>query len=181
MIPPEWVCKKIEQVHPNARLGWVGEDRESPDDELNKGAFAIVQLFSPRAATRMICEEWNTQGPLYGSRFDKLAFTPVWITNISKQDVFSGKVIALLSRWITPVQERLDEVNVQRGRDYESFIDDVSHEMGTELYKNAQKSSSTCRTVAKKHVTAEEKAKILGEDSASVKNVFRHGAPSLAI
>tara|TARA_B100000959_G_C14657665_1_gene491072 strand:- start:115 stop:660 length:546 start_codon:yes stop_codon:yes gene_type:complete len=181
MHPPEWVVKKIESIVPSARLGWIGENRESLDDEPNKGSFAILQLLRKRATKRVVMDEWNSRGPIFGSRFDPLSQSPVWIINVSKEDVFSGKVISLLKRWITPIQERLDEVNLQRGRDYESTIQDIAHEMGSELHKKAQASSDSCRYVANKHITKKEKDIIRGKNSESVADVFKTKAAPLAI
>lgn len=181
MHPPNWVVEKLEEIEPSTRLGWVGEDRTSPDDELNKGTFAILQLFRKRASKKMICERWKGRGPVYGSSYDLLTHDPVWIINVSKEDVFSGKVVALLKRWVTPIQERLDAVNVQRGRDYESNIQDMAHELGTELYRKAQASSDSCRYVANKHVTQKEKDIVSGKGKESVADVFKTKAVPLAI
>jgi hypothetical protein len=181
MHPPNWIVEKIEEIVPNARLGWIGEDRTSPDDELNQGSFALLQLFRKRAAKRMICDRWKSRGPIFGSRFDPTTHDPVWIINVSKEEVFSGKAIALLRRWVTPIQERLDEVNMQTGRDYESTIQDMAHELGTELYKKAQASSDSCRYVANKHITQKEKDIINGEGKESVADVFKTKAVPLAI
>tara|TARA_B100000809_G_C14971196_1_gene470996 strand:+ start:122 stop:667 length:546 start_codon:yes stop_codon:yes gene_type:complete len=181
MNPPNWVVNKLEEIEPSTRLGWIGEDRISPDDEPNKGSFALLQLFRKRATKKLICDRWKNRGPVFGSRYDPLTHDPVWIINISKEDVFSGKAISLLRRWVTPIQERLDEVNVQAGRNYESTIQDMAHELGTELYKNAQASSDSCRYVANKHITKKEKDIISGEGKSSVSDVFRTKAAPLAV
>jgi hypothetical protein len=179
MHPPDWITDEVERTHPDARLGWVGKDRESPDDELNLGSFALVQLLKKRAADRTICERWNDQGPLFGSTFDSLIWTPVWISNVSKEDVCSGKVIPLLKRWITPIQERLDEVNIQRGRDYESMAESISHELGTEIFKQSQKSIDKPRYVARKHMPDSVKDKLSGKEHQNLTDVFMHKAPNL--
>jgi hypothetical protein len=43
MEAPAWLCKKVFEIAPYARLGWAGEPSKDPNI-LNPGGFAIIEL-----------------------------------------------------------------------------------------------------------------------------------------
>lgn len=44
MHAPGWVCRRLHELHPQLRLAWAGREKQHAD-ELNPGAFALVQLY----------------------------------------------------------------------------------------------------------------------------------------
>jgi molybdopterin converting factor small subunit len=43
MHAPGWVCRRLHKLHPQLRLAWAGKPKKN--DELNPGAFALIQLY----------------------------------------------------------------------------------------------------------------------------------------
>lgn len=162
MYPPAWVCKKIEEVHPWARLGWQGRERKTAD-ELNAGQFVVLQLYHQRDAKRTLLHPWNDQGPIFGSRFDPLQRVPIMVKSVTNEDVFSGRVLDLLKEWITPLKQRIDETEAETSRDLDRKYSDMAREHVSHLHHAAMKTGATRpKPVAKKYLTKREKDLLSG-------------------
>lgn len=174
MHPPEWVLKKLQELHPQVRLGWIGQDREGSEDELNKGHFALIQLYQVRDSERTYFgDEWSDRGPIYGKPFDRLSRVPRYLADLTSEDVFSGRAIALLQRWMRPMKDRFMESAKEKGAGYQSSIDNLAGEMGEEMYwKSKQTDATRPEPVAKKFITEKDKKRLSGEAATGVADVF---------
>lgn len=174
MHPPAWVLKRLQELHPQVRLGWVGEDRKGPDDDINKGHFALIQLYHSRDASRTYFgDSWNARGPIFGKPFDPLQREPRYLMDVSKGDVCQGRVIEMLKRWMRPMRERFMESAVQKGRDYASQVSDQAGQMGSEMYWRAQQTSATRpEPLAKKFLTKADKKKLSGESEVNLADTY---------
>ena len=168
MIPPDWVCRSLESIHPRVRLGWRGRERADAD-ELNAGEFMLLELVAARKADRTFRSPWADSGPVYGSDYDRLSLVPMMVYDVSPEDVFSGRVVSLLKRWMSPIQERMDESHHARQKNWREQIHEMAEAAGDELYWKAQRGQTEgAPIVAKKHITPEEKARVNGDWQASV-------------
>jgi hypothetical protein len=164
MHAPEWVCNELYRLHPQVRLGWVGQDRSGPDDELNKGKFALIQLYAVRDSERTYFgDAWNDRGPIFGKTYDRLFRIPRILELIEPEDVFSGKIVMLLKRWMTPIKNRVTDSRREKGRKYKAQLDDLAGAMGEELYWKGQHATSRPPVVANKFLSDKEKAIINGD------------------
>ena len=97
MEAPRWITEELYKLHKEARLGWAGVDR-GPDDDLNKGKFALIQLYHVRDAARTFYGDfWGDRGPIFGRSYDRLQKVPILLSLIEPAYVFSGRV-----PWIPP-------------------------------------------------------------------------------
>lgn len=172
MEAPRHITDKLYDLHKQVRLGWVGEDR-GPEDELNKGKFALIQLYHRRDAERTYYgDPWNDRGPIFGRSFDRLARVPIMLHLIEPEDVFSGKVVVDLKRWMTPIGKRMLESARERGKQYQTEVDNLAGEMGSRMYWDAHHGGSATIPEAQKFLTAEDKAVLSGETIRGVENTF---------
>jgi hypothetical protein len=163
MHAPQWVLDEIERVNPLARLGWAGEDRESKDEPLNKGMFAVLDLYPKRLADRTFKTLWGDRGPVFGSYYDPLERIPVWISNIAPEDVFSGAVIGIIKRYCEDIQERLDRTWREEQEQQRKMKKELAGEVGSYMYWQSKRESNATNTLPQKFVTQEEKARAAGD------------------
>lgn len=185
MEAPRHICEALYKLHQQARLGWVGADRLSPDEDLNKGQFALLQLYHRRDAERTYYgDPWNDRGPVFGRPYDRLMRVPIMLHLIHPQDVFSGKVIFDVKRWMMPIRERVELAAVERGKAYQDELDNLAGEIGSEMYWSAHNGGSATINTPYKDLTAEDKAVLGGETIRGVENTFvdnlKTGAPPIA-
>lgn len=181
MHPPSWICKELERIHPQLRLGWVGRDRSGPADELNKGSFALIQLYHQRDASRTFFTPWNATGPVFGTDYDRLARVPVYLADIEPQDVFSGACIPLIRRWMRPLKERVVEAQVAKGREYESSNQDLAEAQTDYMLWHASKSDMSDRTVTNSDLTAHDKAVLDGATKQDLTEAFVNKGSGMAL
>lgn len=162
MHPPDHRSKALEKLHPRARLGWVGMERDADDENINKGQFALLQLYPKRA--EVLYEPWNGRGPVFGSHFDPLQWQPCWLANFDPQEVFNGEFLAKVKRWMTPMSKRVKESAIEKGKALEAEVSDITGDAGERLYWAAQKATDRPNVVAKRHMGAEDKAVLSGDN-----------------
>lgn len=138
MHPPAHIVAKLQELHPQARLGWVGKDKRDPD-ELNAGNFALLQLYHQRDASRTYLEAWGDRGPVFGKDYDRLSRVPVWVKNFTKQEVFSGAILDDVKKMLRPVRERYEVSALQKGSQQASAMRDLAGEAGQFLWHTSQK------------------------------------------
>jgi hypothetical protein len=139
MHPPEFVLRKVQELHPQARIGWLGAERKDADD-LNAGTFVLLQLYHARDASNTYLEHWNDKGPVYGKPYDRLSRVPVWVKNYSKEDVFSGKIIADIRTMVeTTVKERYVKSALEKGAEQAAKMKDLAGAAGEYVWKRSQK------------------------------------------
>lgn len=173
MHAPEWITEEIYRVHKDARLAWFGQDREGPEEDLNKGKFALVQLYHWRdAAETFYGDPWGDRGPIFGRPYDRLQRVPIMLTLIDPEDVFSGKVVAMLKRWCTPIRERVMLAAREKGAEYQSQVNDLAEAGGDYLHWTAQKSTDRPPVVPQKDLTEDDKAVLRGDTIKGVKDAF---------
>jgi hypothetical protein len=162
MIPPEWVCRELERVDRRVRLGWAGRDHGP--DELNCGTFMLLELLPVRKDAHTFRSPWRDRGPVYGSHYDRLTQAPYMVYDVSPEDVFSGRVVALLRRWLTPIRDRTTKRNEAAAKEYRSTIRDMATEIGGDMYRKGQRDwDSGAPIVAKKFATQSDKDKLTGD------------------
>ena len=181
MHAPDWVSEALYRVSPNARLGWAGEERTSDEEELNKGTFALIELYSKRDARHTLLEKWNKRGPIFGRDWDRMTDVPVYVIEVDTKDVFSGKIVKLVKRWLTPIQERFDEINLERGREYESMANDITGAMAERMVWKANRTDATSpEHIPNKHMTKRDKAILTGDyEKENLKEKFLTPAPGM--
>ena len=174
MEAPRSICEALYRLHKHVRLGWVGEDRTGPEDEPNKGKFALLQLYTARDASRTFYgDPWSDRGPIYGRPFDRLQRVPIMLTLVEPQDVFSGKIVADLKRWMKPIGQRMLASAREKGAEYQSQLDDLAGEAGEHLYWSSQQTGAARPpVVAQKFLTEHDKAVLAGDTIHGVKDAF---------
>lgn len=163
MEAPDWVCKEVERINPLARLAWAGEARTSNKEALNKGSFAIIDLYPKRMADVTFKTLWGDRGPIFGSSYDPLQRVPVWIDNVSPEDVHSGKVVAIIKRFCTDIQERLNRTWQEEQESQRRDRREMAGEIGSYMHWDAKKSLHATNVIADKHITKAEKAVAAGD------------------
>lgn len=185
MHPPEWICKELERIHPHLRLGWVGYARKSGEDELNKGVFALIQLYHSRDASRTFYTLWETvenRGPVFGSRYDPLSRTPIYVSELAPEDVFSGACIPMIRRWMRPMKQRYMESAVAKGKQYESDNQDLAEAQADYMLWHANKTDgSSDRTITNADLTKHDKAVLAGETKKDLTSTFTKVADGMAL
>jgi hypothetical protein len=173
MHPPQWVVDEIKRIHPQARLGWEGLERKGSEEELNKGRFALIQLYHARDAAKTFLTPWANRGPVFGKHFDSLFWTPIYVIDVAAEDVFSGRIITMLKRWMRPMRERYVESAIAKGSEYQTQCDDIIGEAADEMYSLAHRSTDGgAPVVAKKFLTLEEKKILSGDFDTNVKDTW---------
>ena len=172
MEAPRHVTEALYRVHKQARLGWVGREKGSPE-ELNPGSFALIQLYHARDASKTYYGDlWNDRGPISGRPYDRLQRIPILLHLVSSEDVFSGKIVEIVRRWVEPIGKRMMDSARQRGKDYQSELDNMAGEMGSRMYWDAHNGGSATIPIAKKHMTEHDKAVLRGDTIQGVENTF---------
>lgn len=197
MEAPRHITEAIYRLHNQVRLGWIGEDRLSPEEPLNKGKFALLQLYHRRDAERTFYgEPWNDRGPIFGRPVDR-SRVPIMLTFLDPEVVLNGSFMCacdgclagmdpcpraycdhkhngvLLRRWMMSMGARMIRSAEERGKVYQLQLDDLAGEMGSQMYFDSKQTGATSPPkVAKKHLTAKDKAVLGGETIKGVKNAF---------
>lgn len=164
MIAPEWVCRELERINPRVRLGWAG--REPKDGELNAGTFMLLELVQSRRRNATFRTAWDDRGPIYGSAFDRLMMVPLMVYDIAPEDVFSGAVVSLLRRWMTPIKPRLEQTEKQQRAETRAEIREMAEAAGSEMYWKAQRGlddGAVPIRPANKFLTQKEKDLLTGD------------------
>jgi len=174
MHAPDWVSDELYRIHKNCRLGWVGQDREGPDDELNKGTFGLIQLYHRRDAEKTYFGDfWNDRGPIFGRSFDSLFWVPIYIVDVPPVQVFDGTVIELLKRWMIPFKQRYMEAALEKGQQYKTMVDDLAGEQGSYMFwKSRQTDAASDRTTTYAETTEEDKKVLAGEKLTDLTQTF---------
>lgn len=158
MHPPQWVCEELERISPWARLGWHGERR----------AFAILDLYPAHLARRTFRELWDGKGPVFGSDYDRLQRVPIWIDEVSTEDVFSGAVVARVRRYATPLKQRLERSWKARQSERKREFRELAGAQGEHLYWSARKSPHSGKVLAQKFIPKRDKAICAGDFELSI-------------
>ena len=173
MHAPEWVCEELERLHPYLRLGWLGEERQSPEEPLNKGKFFLLQLYHARDADLTLHAYWGKAGPIWGSRFDPLRRCPIIVMPLETEDVFSGKVLKHVKDMFRPIKERALEVAREAGREFDAEIDDLAEGMADRIMWNRHRADRDWEPLPDKFLTKEDKDIITGNvDNDRLKDFY---------
>lgn len=132
MEPPRHILQALEALHPQVRIGWVGKPRAN-SEELNAGEFHLLQLYFKRDAPRCFHDPWNDRGPVYGSRYDKLMYTPFRLAELTPRDVFGGHVVTILKSMLGDFDKEQREQRSEYGRDWDRYINDMAREAADRL------------------------------------------------
>jgi hypothetical protein len=122
------------------------------------GAYALLDLYPQRLSRMTFALHWDDMGPVYGSPYDRLARVPIVKAWVTPAELFSGDVIPMLRRMITPLKDRVRERNVQVLRERAAWKKDKSAQMAEQMRWQAQKSYDKPNAFAKKHLTKAEKS-----------------------
>jgi len=163
MHAPEWVCKEIERLHPYLRLAWLGEDRQSPDEDLNKGAFFLLQLYHVRDAELTMLFPWDRAGPIWGSSFDPLQRVPIIVCPLETQAVFDGSVLKLVKDMSENITTRMRRAINEEAQGFQDKIDEMADEWGDYLYYKRHRHDGNWSSDAKKFLTKEDKDMMSGD------------------
>jgi len=153
MRAPDWVCEEVERINPLARIGWEGETQR----------FAVLDLYPKRLADVTFKTLWEGRGPVFGSDYDHLQRIPIWIDEVSVEDVFSGKVTQIVKRLCKDIQERLNKTWQEEQESQRRTKKELAGAMGSHMYWNSQKSLNATNIIADKHISKAEKAIAAGD------------------
>lgn len=146
MEPPSWVCRKVAEVHPQARLAWDGD----------LGKYGLIQLYSKRDASATFREPWNSRGPIFSKSgrpapdWDLLSRIPIYLIELNWQDVHSGKIVQIVKRWVRPIAARIHESALEKGKATESKVQDMEGELAAKIYKEGQANGAGAPIEARK-------------------------------
>jgi len=163
MHPPNHIVEELYRVTKDARLGWDGASK----------TFALIQLYHTRDSERTFFGDfWRGRGPVFGHSYDPLQKVPMLIAHVKPEEVFSGKVIPMVRRWLTPIKERTMASARKKGHEYQSQLNDLAEAGGDRLYWQAQRGTSSSTQIANKFVTEDDKALLRGDKIKGVENSF---------
>lgn len=196
MHAPSHITEALFAIHPQARLGWLGEERLSPEEPLNKGKFALLQLYYKHAAERTYYGElWNDRGPVFGRPYDHAMRVPIMLALLDPMQVLNGAFLCacdgclsginpcprlycqhqhdgvLIRRWMMPMYERGLRAAEEKGREYQTQLDNLAGELGSEVYWEAKRNGAVINT-PHKALTADDKAVLGGEKLKGLKNTY---------
>lgn len=146
MYAPEWVCRKLSDFHPNLRIGWDGKER----------TFGLVHLYHWSDAQKTYRQFWQDHGPIFSKSgrprpdWDLHQRVPVYIIDVTPQDVFSGKIVALVKRWVRPIASRVYTSAIAEGKRRETYENDRAGEQADKVYWKSQRRGYHAPVVAKK-------------------------------
>jgi len=172
---PEWVSKELERLHPQARLGWIGQDRLSSEEPLNKGSFFLLQLYHPRDAERTLHFAWDSAGPIWGSRFDPLRRVPFIMRPLTKEEVFSGQVLQIVREMMMPLKERIYSGLEREGRELEEGLNDLCGSAGEKMYWDSKRLDHAV-PLADKFISEEDRALESGENNTDLSDFCKEQA-----
>lgn len=170
MEPTKQICRDLSRFHRRLRLGWDGESQ----------AFGLIQLFHKYDAERTMREPWD-HGPIFsrGGRpgyldYDPLVYFPFYLIRLDRtaRQPFDGEkdakgepifydpglhgwgyLMKLVKKWARPMAARAYKSAMQKGREIERFVQDMSFDMAERLYRDGQRGGAGAPIVAKKHAT----------------------------
>lgn len=195
MHAPHFVTEGLYRLHKDARLAWLGQDRSGPEDDLNQGKFALVQLYHWKDAQETFYgDPWGDRGPIFGRPFDRLQRVPIMLTILDPKHVMTGALLCacrgcirspdqcfrcghrhegvVFRRWIMSIRDRVMAGARERGAQYQTEIDDLAEETGDYIHWRSQRSTFRPNVVPQKDLTAEDKAVLSGDAIKGVKDTF---------
>lgn len=184
MRPPQFVLDDLQRTHKWLRLGWVRHDKRTPTDDLNRGAYYLIQLISQRAATIEFNEPWRDRGPVYGDPYDPLARVPFIMAGPFETDGFAdvpgedfwtwGSLVKTVRRMLEPVYERTVETAKEAAKTYDEQVHDLAGEMSEYLRWRANQTDATnIRDRPKDDLTDEDREVLSGDKLAKAKEDVR--------
>lgn len=144
MHPPKHILDKLQELHPQVRIGWLGEDQpgcpaDLSDDTDNRGCFVLLQLYHKRDFDRTFYQpfEYST---VFGKPYDPQVRQPVQLKAYQKQDVFNGAIIEDVRRMVQhTVRERYEASAMEKGSQVAAQISDLAGEAGQYLWHRKNK------------------------------------------
>lgn len=153
MEAPRYVCEAIEKISPWARIGWNGKNR----------TFAIIDLYPAKLAKATYRELWGDRGPIFGSSYDHLARTPIWIEDVSPISVHDGSVISRVRRLASPIRKRIIDSWKDRQADRKREIRELAGKQGEYTYWLARRDPHRGHVIADKFISKQDKAMAAGD------------------
>jgi len=126
MSIPKWVCEKLAEVDPNARIGFDGK------------YYSLIKLYRSRDLEKKFIAEpdyWNGRGPIYNI---KGGTSPVWdltertqceVTTMNPVTVVSGACIDMLKSWIQDVRDVQRDELLKNAKEYEEVLQNNAEQM----------------------------------------------------
>lgn len=166
MHPPKHILDKLQEMHKWVRIGWLASPRQGPED-LNAGYFSLLQLYHKRDADVTFLVPWEDRGPVYGKEYDRLTRVPIWLANITKEEMFSGDVIDMLKRWMIPMSKRKTDSEIAKGKEVTSAIKDIARDKADYLmWKARETSGEGAPVIANKFLTRDDVETLNGTKAA---------------
>lgn len=132
LYPAPHILRKIEKIDYLARIGW------NPIDK----CFALIEIWKKRereAKNSIIGCDFPLDWKVFGSKWDWLSEMPIYITDITIDEMMTGRVIELLKRWTSPLKKRIREDQKEARDQYNYAMDQVGDEMGEDIFARAKK------------------------------------------
>jgi hypothetical protein len=154
MHPPAHILKKLQELHPQARLGWWAESApgcppDMTDDTDNRGHFCLLQLYHVRDFERTYLAAWDEAGPVYGKDYDRMSRVPVRLATFTKAQVFSGDILDSVKEMLRPFKERFETSARAKGAAEASRVKDMAGEAGEYLWHRKNKKDNANNVAAK--------------------------------
>jgi hypothetical protein len=166
---PKWLTEKVEAIGDHLRLGYAGGD-----------TIHILSLARPRKLKELPIPvaEWNNRGPVFGTKFDRLGYSPVIVADVSADLLFNdlGEVLALLKHSGRTLRERAIEDGLAEGAAYEDAVSNLAGEMGEYLYHRATRTGAFGSVaVPRKHLSDHEKQVLSGDARLNLRDSMLPG------
>ena len=126
MEAPAWVCKKLAEVDPNARIGFDGKN------------FALVKLYRSRDLEKKFIADpdyWRSRGPVFNKEggiqpdWDLIERVPCAVSVMNADSVFSGTVIDLLKNWTQDIRDVQRDELLRQAKEYEEVLQKDAEQM----------------------------------------------------
>jgi hypothetical protein len=167
---PAWVCRKIADIDPNARIGFDGVN------------FALIKLYRTRDIEKKFIAEpdyWKSRGPIYDTKggtqldYDPIERTPCAVSIMNADCITSGQVIDMLKEWTQDVRDVQRDELLKQSKEYEEMLQGRSEELVDHMewhdrhsYKIGEVGSSPIK--ARKFVDKEVEARVNGDAEPAV-------------
>lgn len=174
MYPPAHVCRALYDVYPWLRLAWNGKaesfavvqlyhvsDCGDMDDPITFREYwdITTELNEHGDAVRVPA----SKGPIFSKEgdtkrdWDPLTRIPIDVVTLADhgfgiQEVFSGSFLPMIREWLKPIEDRIYEAALDRGKQLATEVEDTIEGMTDFLWHEASKPDAVSTIEAKKHI-----------------------------
>jgi len=113
-------------------------------------------IFSKKGVPEQMDWDPLTRVPIFVCTFGGGYTDPFDGHNLGHEDVFSGRILPIVRRWLRPIYDRVMDSAREAGRRLDNYIDALGSEMASRVWWEASQTGQTSPVVAKKFMTRGE-------------------------